>query len=130
MTAAQTAMMKLRGADSSGVPGEIAARVIEGVYQRQVPEGRVELLNNAMHWAYGTGLGIVYGLAQGTFHARTMRHGLAFGALVWGASLLQLPAMRLAPPVWEYPPQELAVDVGSHVVYGLGVAGAYAAASG
>lgn len=33
--------------------------------------------------------------------------------------------MRLAPPVWEYPPTEMALDLSYHLVYGLGVAGAY-----
>jgi len=53
--------------------------------------------------------------------------GLAFGTLVWGASLLELPAMKLAPAVWEYPPLELALDVSYHLVYGVAVAAAYAA---
>jgi uncharacterized membrane protein YagU involved in acid resistance len=44
---------------------------------------------------------------------------------VWGASLVQLPTMGLAPPVWEYPPEELASDVGFHVTYGIGVTTAY-----
>jgi hypothetical protein len=44
---------------------------------------------------------------------------------VWGASLVQLPTMGLALPVWEYPPEELASDVGFHVTYGIGVTTAY-----
>jgi hypothetical protein len=30
--------------------------------------------------------------------------GARFAGVVWGASLVQLPAMGLAPPVWKYPP--------------------------
>ncbi len=37
--------------------------------------------------------------------------------------------MKLAPPMWEYPPLELALDVSFHLVYGAGVAGAYAVLS-
>jgi uncharacterized membrane protein YagU involved in acid resistance len=44
---------------------------------------------------------------------------------VWGASLVHLPAMGLAPPVGQYPPEELASDVAFHVVCGIGVATAY-----
>jgi hypothetical protein len=63
--------------------------------------------------------------------ARVPRLGAAgrrrpFAGVVWGASLVQLPAMGLAPPVWEYPPPQLASDVGFHLVYGVGVATAYA----
>jgi len=64
----------------------------------------------------------VYGLVQGTVAGSAFKHGALFGTGVWSASLVQLPAMKLAPPVWEYPPAELALEVGYHVVYGLGAA--------
>ncbi len=126
MTAVQTAVAKARDQEASTTPAEVGRRVIEGVLHREVGEDKTGLLNNAMHWSYGTSWGAVYGLAQGTLHARAPRHGLAFGTAVWSASLIELPAMQLAPPVWEYPPAELALEVGYHLVYGLGVAGAYA----
>jgi uncharacterized membrane protein YagU involved in acid resistance len=69
----------------------------------------------------------VSGLLHASRRAGAARDGAAFFALVWGASLVELPAMGLAPPVWEYPPQELASDVGFHVVYAVGVVAAYAA---
>jgi len=129
MTAVQTAVAKARGEEASTTPATVAKRVGEGVLHRDVPddEATTQKLNQAMHWSYGTTWGAVYGLAQGTREASVARGGPAFGAFVWGASLLQLPAMKLAPPVWEYPPLELALEVGYHVVYGLGVAAAYAA---
>lgn len=126
MTAYQTAVMKIRGTEGSDVPGQVAKKIGEGVLERDVPEHRMDMLNNAMHWTYGTSWGALYGVVQSSLHARPGRHGLLFGALVWGASLLHLPAMKLAPPVWEYPPTELALDVSYHLVYGVAVAGAYA----
>lgn len=130
MTAVQTAVAKARDAEASTTPAEVGRRIIEGVFQRQVPEERTEALNTAMHWGYGTSWGALYGLAQGTVHARPGRHGVVFGTLVWGASLLHMPAMKLAPPVWEYSPEELGLEVGFHVVYGVTVAMAYAALRG
>jgi hypothetical protein len=53
--------------------------------------------------------------------------GVMFGLTVWSASLVHLPALGLAPPVWEYDPQALATDVGFHLVYGVAVASAYKA---
>ena len=81
-----------------------------------------------MHWGYGTGWGAAYALTDGLPVSWAPR-GLGFGTLVWGASLLELPAMKLAPPVWEYPPQELVLDVSYHLVYGVAVAAAYRALS-
>lgn len=127
MTAAQTAYMKATGGESSGTPGEVGKRIIEGVFQREVPEDRMELLNNAMHWLYGTSWGAVYGLVAGNRFPRAVRSGLLFGTAVWGASLVHLPAMGLAPPVWEYSPSTIAPDLGFHLAYGLGVGVAYRA---
>jgi hypothetical protein len=45
---------------------------------------------------------------------------------VWGASLVELPAMNPAPPVWKYPPDQPASDLGFHLAYGVGVATAHA----
>ena len=120
MTAAQTAYYKATGAEGSTTPAEVAKRVIRGVLQREVSDDRTPMLNTAMHWLYGTGWGTLYGLA-----ARRPTLGLAFGALVWGASLVQLPAMKLSPPLWEMPPSSIAPDLGFHLVYGAAVAAAH-----
>jgi Protein of unknown function (DUF1440) len=125
MTAAQNAYLKAQGKEPSSTPAEVGRRIIEGVLQRKVPEERMGLLNNVMHGLYGTSWGAVYGLLHASRRSGPTRDGAAFFALVWGASLVHLPAMGLAPPVWEYPPEELASDAGFHVVYGIGVALAY-----
>jgi hypothetical protein len=39
-----------------------------------------------------------------------------------GASLVELPAMKLAPPVWETEPASVAADFGFHLLYGVAVA--------
>ena len=124
MTAAQTAYYKATGSEPSGTPAEVAKRLIGGVLQRPVPEDRDGLLNNVMHWAYGTGWGGLLGLAAA---GRRPGAGVLFGLTVWGASLVELPAMQLAPPVWEYDPKTIASDVGFHLVYGMAAAAAYRA---
>lgn len=129
MTAAQTAWYRATGSESSSTPAEVGRRLVEGVLRRRVPEERLPLLNQVMHWAYGTGWGVAYGLVAGTRRPGALRGGAAFGAAVWGSSLVELPAMRLAPPVWEYPPRQLASDVGFHLVYGIAAGAAFAALS-
>lgn len=126
MTLYQTAVAKLRGTESSTIPAEVGKRVIRGVFHRRFDESKTGRLNNAMHWAYGTSWGAVYALSDG-LQAPLIPRGLGFGGLVWSASLVELPAMKLAPAVWEYPPTELALDVSYHLVYGVAAAAAYAA---
>jgi hypothetical protein len=130
MTAAQSAFYKAQGYEPSTTPAEVAKRIIRGVFHRRVDEQKTQALNNAMHWTYGTSWGVVYGLAQGTVHARAARHGLLFGSLVWGTSLIHLPAMKLAPPVWKYEPAQIASDLSFHLIYGEAVALAYGALRG
>lgn len=122
MTAAQTAYYKATGAEPSSTPAEVAKRVIRGVLQREVSEDRTALLNNAMHWIYGTSWGAVLGLAAA---GRSPGTGVVFGLSVWGASLVELPAMQLGPPVWEYDAKSLAPDLGFHLLYGVATASAY-----
>lgn len=117
MTAAQTAYYKMTGSESSSVPAEVGKRIIRGVLQREVSDERTDALNNVMHGLYGTSWGVLYGLA-----ARRPTAGIWFGLGVWAASLVELPAMKLSPPIWEMAPSSIAPDVGFHLLYGTAVA--------
>jgi Predicted periplasmic/secreted protein len=127
MTAYQLAAGQAMGSGPSNVPGEVGKRVLEGVFQREVSDEQVEQLTNPVHVIYGVSWGPLYGIVQSSLSRGSGRHGLAFGTAVWGASLVQLPAMKLAPPVWEMSPSSIALDLSYHLVYGIGVAAAYAA---
>jgi hypothetical protein len=127
MTAAQTALYRAQGSEPSTTPAEVARRVIEGVFRKPVSDERIGLLNTAMHWLYGTSWGAAYGVVAESAWPNPLLGGLLFGGVVWGASLVQLPALGLAPPVWEYPPSSLAQDIGFHAVYGLGAGLTHAA---
>ena len=124
MTAAQTAYYKATGAEGSTTPAEVGKRVIRGVLQREVSDDQTETLNTVMHWGYGSTWGTLYGIAT-----RQPTLGLAFGTMVWGASLVELPAMQLSPPIWELKPSAIAPDLGFHLVYGIAVAAAHRALS-
>ncbi len=117
MTAAQTAYYKVIDSEPSSTPAEVGKRVIRGVLQREIGDEHTAALNNGMHWLYGTSWGALYGLA-----ARRPSRGIVFALVVWGASLVELPAMQLAPPIWEMEPASIAPDLGFHLLYGLAVA--------
>ncbi|MGI8428108.1 MAG: hypothetical protein ACR2OB_02135 [Solirubrobacteraceae bacterium] len=82
MTGYQLAVAKLRDSGSSSAPAEVARRVIGGVFQRHVPEDRMDARNNAMHVLYGTSWGPVYGVAQSSLDLPVAHHGVLFGTLV------------------------------------------------
>jgi hypothetical protein len=123
MTAAQTAYYKATGSEPSSTPGEVGKRIVEGVLQRESPPPESPVLNQGMHWLYGTSWGLPYGLVAGSQRSSSvLRGGFAMAAGIWGASRTEMTAMQIAPPPWEDPPKTLATDVGFHLVYGLAVA--------
>lgn len=147
MTLAQTLPAKLQSSDGgsqqqesggaqqdpweeASAPAKVAKRISEGVFDHDVPPERIPLLTHGMHWGYGTGWGAVYGIAQGSLHAPPLRHGLVFGTAVWAMSYVQLVPMGLYQPPWKYAPKDIAMEVGYHLAYGLGVASAYRVLAG
>jgi hypothetical protein len=124
MTAVQTAYNKANNSEGSDTPLRAAERVLS-VADVEVPEQYEATVNNAVHWLYGAGWGAVYGLSTGGVRAGFLRGGAPFGLAVWAASLLHLPALDLAPPVWEYERDELIIDISFHLVYGISTALAF-----
>lgn len=114
--------------EQASAPAKLARRIGEGVFQKEVSPDLIPLLTNVMHWGYGTVWGTVYGIvAGGGGHPRTLRAGLGFGTAVWAMSYVQLVPMGLYEPPWEYPPQELALEISYHLAYGVGAAAAFRA---
>jgi hypothetical protein len=111
--------------EGAPAPAVVARRVLEGVFRQEVSAERIPLLTHLMHWGYGTGWGVAYGLLQGTVRANPLVHGALFGTGVWAASYLQLVPMGIYEPPWEYPPETLALDLSYHLVYGVATAAAY-----
>lgn len=143
MTAWQEVSMKLQisgedgGAESQAaqqpdpweqapVPAKMARKIIEGVFDRTVSDQRIGFLTNAMHWAYGTSWGALYGLIQGSAPGPALRRGMLFGSGVWATSYLILVPMGLYQPPWRYPLRQLALDVSYHLAYGAGLGWGYA----
>ena len=107
--------------EQASAPAKVARRILEGVFERTVPPERIGLLTNVMHWAYGTGWGGVYGVVAGTFPGHSLRRGLLFGTGVWTMSYVQLVPMGIYELPWTYPAQDIALELGYHLAYGVGV---------
>ncbi len=108
--------------EDAPAPAQVGKRLVEGLFGRPVPSTRAALFNNVTHWAYGTAAGAQYGIAAGSLKAPRVAYGVPFGALVWGASYVVLPAMGLYEPIWKDDRKTRAKDLTAHLVYGLGTA--------
>jgi len=133
MTGYQELVGRLRGGGTekqprrwrdAPAPAQIGKKVADAVDQK-VTLADAPKLTNAVHWAYGTSWGAAYGLGEGTFASRPVSHGLGFGTFVWAFSYATLTPLGIYEPPWKYPPKEFAIDLSYHLLYGLGVAGAY-----
>ena len=123
MTVSSTVEAKLRERGSSSAPADAAGKVL-GVQPRD--EAGEARFATVVHWAYGTSWGAVRGLLQaiGLDGGRaTMAHFVA----VWGSAQVMLPALEVAPPMWESPPEEIAIDAFHHAVYVIATGLAFAA---
>ena len=105
----------------ASAPAKVGRRIIEGVFEHPVPPERIGLLTNVMHWAYGTGWGAIYGIVEGTFPGHSVRRGLLFGSGVWVMGYVQLVPMGIYELPWRYPAQDVALELGYHLAYGVGV---------
>lgn len=121
LTAVQRIEMMITDREGSSAPAEAVEKVLD---LRPENEAAGERLGHLTHWAYGTGWGAVRGLlgAAGLKgHAATAVHFAA----VWGAALVMLPRLGLAPPVKEWGARQIAKDAFFHAVYAVATGQAY-----
>jgi hypothetical protein len=123
MTVSSTLEAKLRKRGSSSAPSDAAGKVL-GVQPRDAA-GRTRF-STIVHWSYGTGWGAARGLI-GLTGLNGASAAAAHFAAVWGSSLVMLPALDVAPPPWQQPPVEVAIDALHHAVYAAGTSAAYRA---
>lgn len=136
MTALQEGVSR-RGGGSSGKkheswdeapgPAQVANKAYRVMASEDLPVKYIPLATNAMHWFYGTAMGVPYALAKPYVDSGPLASGPTYGLLVWAWSYVQLVPLGIYKPPWEYPPKSLAPDLAYHVVYGAGIAGAYGA---
>jgi uncharacterized membrane protein len=125
MTSAQVWLYGITGGQESEAPAKVGEKIL-GALGVKVRKEHRPALNTAMHALYGTSWGLPFGVLFGRGGPTGPAKGLAFGLNVWLASLVELPALGVAPP-WKQPPAALAQDLAFHLVYGTATAAAYEA---
>jgi hypothetical protein len=124
MTVSSTLESKLRGRGSSTAPADAAMKVlgIEGFCD----DAAKSRFSNAVHWGYGTSWGVPRALLDAA-GLRPAAATAAHGGALWGSEQVMLPALGVAPPLWEWGAIEVAIDALHHVVYTVAAGAAYEA---
>lgn len=90
-----------------------------------VPEAVRPWAEKSLHLGYGMTSGAIYGALRAR-HGSPLFDGALLGIGVWAAGYLGwLPAADLMPPVHEHEPQQIAVPIVQHAIFGVAVAAAY-----
>ena len=113
MTVSSTIDAKVRDRPASSAPADAAGKVL-GVQPRD-PDGGARF-SNVVHWSYGTSWGAARGAIASAGLTGIPATAAHFGS-VWGSSLVMLPALGVAPPVWKQAVGETALDAFHHLVY-------------
>jgi hypothetical protein len=121
MTLSSTIEMRLRRRPASSAPADAAAKVLGVEPKGEKEEARFATL---VHWGYGTSWGVARGLL-GAAGLRGVQAAAAHFGAVWGSEQIMLPALGVAPPLWEWGAEEVAIDTFHHLVYASATSLAY-----
>jgi hypothetical protein len=113
------------GWENAPDPGKFARREIEILTHRKLPDSWAWPVSTAMHWGYGSSAAALYGILARSLRNPSPLYGLPFGAGVWAASYVILPAAGIYKPIWEYDAKTLARDLSGHLAYGAGTGAAF-----
>jgi len=117
-----TALVQASGPGPEGPAGLFAAKVASGLFGRDLAT-RTRQWGKAVHLAYGSLWGLIYGMLQTTRTRRPLLSGATHGVFVWafGPALL-VPAMKIMPAPAKAPRGPSALGLAAHVMYGVTVA--------
>jgi len=98
---------------------EIVARKIAEATGKELAPEEKKKAGQAVHYAFGTLMGALYGVAAELVPEVTTGGGTAYGTLLFlGAHEVAVPAFQLSPPPTETPAPDHLQHWAAHVVYG------------
>ncbi len=146
ITASQMIEMQLTNRSSSSAPMKVGGKVLGAEPRQQaelekkkqgegdVPqsadalqekvEANQQKFSQFMHFGYGTAWGIARSVLD-KVGVRGLPASLAHFTALWGTAQVVLPANDAAPPITQWPPQQIATDVLHHAVYALAAGAVY-----
>ena len=114
ITISQMIEMRITKRKASNAP----AKAVEKTLHIEATPGNKEEFSNEVHWVYGTSWGVMRGLlsmAGIRGFAATSLHL----ASIWGTAVNIQPKLDIAPPLSEWEPKDIAIDILHHSVYAI-----------
>ena len=97
-----------------------AGKLAHALLHRDLSLEEERKLGPVIHYAFGAGMGAIYGAVAEIAPRATFGAGLPYGTAVFlGADEVAVPALGLSKPPKEYPASTHLYGLASHLVYGL-----------
>jgi putative membrane protein len=98
----------------------VAEAISSKVFHHQLTPQEKQPAGQAVHYAYGSGAGALYGAAAEIMPSVTAGHGTLYGTGLWFAGdEVAVPLLRLSEPPTQTPATTHVYALASHLVYGL-----------
>ena len=108
------------GGEQDDATVKAASAISEGIFDHKLTKGEKKIAGPAVHYAFGTSVGGLYGAVAELAPEVTAGAGLPFGAAFWlVADEGAVPLLGLSKGPTEYPPSTHVYALASHFVYGL-----------
>ncbi|HZP63042.1 MAG TPA: DUF1440 domain-containing protein [Terriglobales bacterium] len=105
--------------ESEDATVKTAEKIYESVFGRPLSPEQKKAAGPVVHYAFGTAMGGLYGVAAEYDRRTRSGAGVPFGTLVFvAADEVAVPALGLSKDPTEYPLSSHAYALASHVVYG------------
>lgn len=99
---------------------KVANKISEATLHRDLSKSEKEPASYAVHFAFGTLMGGIYGISGEYLKIARTGYGLLHGLGLWvGADATVLPAIGLSPPVSQRSGGEVTYEILAHAVYGV-----------
>lgn len=111
---------KLQTDEQAPATIQTAEAVSESVFDHELTKPEKEKAGPAVHYAFGTTMGGLYGVAAEFEPRVAMGNGIPFGAALFvGADEIAVPAFGLSKPPTKVPLSKHVYGLASHLFYGL-----------
>jgi len=117
------------GADPAGRPDNMPPAVLVGrlaaALGHPLTDGQRLRAQQAIHYGFGAGLGVAYGVAAKRWRGATRGRGTLAGLAIYAAAHASvLPALGVQRPPWRLAPAAVAWESASHAIFGAALEGA------
>ncbi len=114
----EQAQQEQQQASQEGSTEKVARGIAEAAGKAIPPDSRKQA-GQAVHYTFGTLMGVVYGVASEFLPEVASGGGTAYGTMLFlGADEIAIPALQLAPPPTQTAPTDHLQHWAAHIVYG------------